>query len=55
MTEEIRELINASEVKGDFTYPSIDRRELGEAASELEIVIPAQYEEFLLTYGHGGG
>lgn len=50
----ITSMIEKYEEKGDFTYTAITDAQIAEAEKTLSLKLPAQYTEFLRTYGHGG-
>ena len=54
MNDTIRNLIAQYEEPGDFTYAKVTDIELELAEKELNLSLPAEYVEFLKTYGHGG-
>ena len=54
MTEKLQLLIHDYEKAGDFTHTQISTEHIKQAEKELHVLLPGQYVNFLICYGHGG-
>ncbi len=54
MTEKLQVLIHDYERSGDFTHAKISNEVIQQAEKQLHVLLPKQYVDFLVCYGHGG-
>ncbi len=54
MTEKLQVLIHDYERSGDFTHAKISNEVIQQAEKHLHVLLPKQYVDFLICYGHGG-
>ena len=54
MTEKLQKIIHDYERPEDFTHTQISTEQIEQAEKELHVLLPKQYVNFLICYGHGG-
>ena len=54
MNDTIKKLIKQYEKNGDFNYASVTDEIINSAEQKLNLKLPAEYTDYIKSYGHGG-